>query len=347
MDRSFRLLPRVYTLRDDEGQRRRPRSIEVLRQYLRTLNFVEDSRNALHTLFEVTHLATLPLAVWFFLRFADVWTFAAYSLVFYVLANVYNTLWYHRYCSHFSFRFASPWWPRLFLWLNPLGYREEVYALRHHVHHNVADEDDDPNGPHLGWLGNYLASSFEIDTDISEKEYERLKQRLAHLHVPFSSYESFQRWACIESVPHYLARWSFANLLWASGWFLVGGVPWLLMWCAVLFSFHAVLRDFNFRGHGGGKPKHVEHWDFDDSSLALNQRFYGLVAGEWHNNHHAYRASANCGFLPGQLDAPFLLIKLLHACGVVARYNDHQPQFEKRFLSGKAGAVAASPTVVS
>jgi stearoyl-CoA desaturase (delta-9 desaturase) len=106
-----------------------------------------------------------------------------------------------------------------------------------------------------------------------------------------------------------------------------------------VFTFTFLMRDFNYRGHRRrGEPRHVEGWDLDRDSLALNQRFYGYLAGEWHNNHHSFSASANCGFRPGQPDLAFIVIKGLHRTGVVERFNDHRPHFERKFGAGSIRA---------
>lgn len=349
----LRLLPRVYRVRDDEGRPVTASVSDALRQYAHSLNFIADRRRTLHALFEFSHWAMAIPTLIFSVKYVTRETMAFYFATFLVLANFTNTIWYHRYCSHRAFRFRSKWIPRLILWFNPMGYREEVYALVHHVHHLHADSDRDPNGPRLGWLGNYIASYFEVDTDVTEAEYERIKGRLDHLHMPFSSYASFRRWACVEWIPHYLARWLFATVFWAALWYAIGGMPWLMAWFAVQFCWHAVVRDFNFRGHGTpDRPKQVDGWDLDRSSLALNQRFYGYLAGEWHNNHHARPGSANCAFLPGQIDIPFLVIGAMKAVGLVTHYNNHCEQFLERHFgaerdSRRPAAAAGEETAVA
>lgn len=37
----------------------------------------------------------------------------------------------------------------------------------------------------------------------------------------------------------------------------------------------------------------------------------------WHNNHHAFPASARHGLYPGQIDIGFSFLKLLERCGLV------------------------------
>ncbi|MBB3228869.1 stearoyl-CoA desaturase (delta-9 desaturase) [Luteibacter sp. Sphag1AF] len=347
-DQSLRLLPRAYSLRDAEGKRKRVTVREALRQYGQSLNFLADRRRTLHAAFEFSHFLMVIPTIIFFAYYVSVSTMVLYFVIFSVLANVANTIWYHRYCSHRAFQFSHPIIPKLCLWFNPLGYREEVYALVHHVHHTKADEDEDPNGPQLSWLGNYAASYFEIDTDITPAQYEHVKARLAHVGMPFSSYESFQRWACVESIPHYLGRWAFATVFWAGVFYAMGGMPTLMAWFAVQFCWHAIVRDFNFRGHGTPeKPKQVDGWDMDRRTLALNQRFYGYLAGEWHNNHHAFRASANTAFMRGQVDIPFQMIRLLKGVGIVSKYHDHRKEFAARFLNGEKVGRARAVDVVA
>lgn len=336
MTEAIRLLARTYTLRCPDGSQRSPSLREVLRQYASTVNVFRSRTKALHALFEAGFYATAPFAVLFVAQYATAGHLLALALMFYCMANIYNTVWYHRYCSHRSFHFSHPFFTKCFLWLNPFGYREEVYALNHTVHHNHPDEKQDPYGPHLGWLGTVLASSCELDTEISPAEYEKLKQRLDHIGFPFSSYESFRKWGSVESVGHYLARWSFATVTWGTFWMSVGGPGLLAAWYTAQFLFHVSARDFNYRGHGGGAKQvvHRDGWEFDRSSRALNQRFYGYLAGEWHNNHHAYRSSANAAFLPGQFDLPFQIIRLLKRLRVVSRYQDLRPRFVRRYLGG-------------
>jgi stearoyl-CoA desaturase (delta-9 desaturase) len=57
----------------------------------------------------------------------------------------------------------------------------------------------------------------------------------------------------------------------------------------------------------------------------------GLLAGEWHNNHHLFPGSARCGFLPGQLDLAWVYIYSLRRLGMVAWYKDSKKEFLKKY----------------
>jgi fatty-acid desaturase len=318
----------MYSLRTADGRRRMPTFGEILRQYWRTIDFLADRRCALRALLETYHLVTFGLCVIFLAKYASVTTLIVYAATTLVFVNVFNTIWYHRYCSHRAFRFSHPAFPTLLLWFNPLGIREEIYAIMHNVHHAHADGEDDPHGPHLGAIGSYLAGGeFEIDSDVTAAQYQRITRRLAHLHVPFASLDSFRRWRSIEWIPHYLARWSFANAFWAGVWYVAGGIPLVFAWWAAVFTLTALVRSFNGIGHVHSPDALVAGWDFDRGTRARNQRLYGYLASEWHNNHHRFPSSANCAFLPGQIDVCFLIVKTLYRCRIVSQYNDRTSRF--------------------
>jgi hypothetical protein len=52
---------------------------------------------------------------------------------------------------------AHGWVRQIFLWTNPLFFREESYALPHHVHHAQTEGPGDPYGPHPGRLASFVA----------------------------------------------------------------------------------------------------------------------------------------------------------------------------------------------
>jgi stearoyl-CoA desaturase (delta-9 desaturase) len=335
MDRCIRIRPRLYSIRDENGERRTPTVIEIARQYIRSLDFIADRRCLPRALDEAFHLATFAGFVIHLVYWAKWWSMLAMGGFMVALGTIGNTLWYHRYCAHQAFRFSHPAFVRCFLWFNPMGIHEEAYVLMHHIHHDVADQDEDPYGPHLGPLGSYFESAtFDIDADVTPREYARIKNRLAHVAIPFASLESFRKWRSVEWLPHYVVRMGFAAAFWTLVWHWLGGWALVGAWFGALFATTAVIRDFNYRGHAAhGTGRHVPGWDMNGSTGALNQRFYGYIASEWHNNHHSFRVSANTAFLPGQVDLAFLMIRAMHLLGIVTRYNDHKAQFEAKFVS--------------
>jgi len=324
------LLPPSFALTDAAGVPRQPTLGEQVRDAFVSLDFLADRRRLLSAVFELYHMLTLLAALWF-LASALTWTRAAgVAVLLIIFANLWNTVWYHRYCSHRTFTFRWRWVPRLLLWLNPMGFREEIYALLHYPHHLYTDQSRDPYGPHLGRLGSYVASGrFRIATDIDVADYERLKRLLAHVPLRFASHLTFQRWGCVEAPWHYLTRFMVANLAWSALAGAVGGLGTLLVLYTTVFLFTFLMRDFNYRGHGGGATRH-RGWDYDRRHLGINQWFYGLIASEWHNNHHLLPRSARNGFLPGQIDLAFAFLALLRGLHIVVQLNDQRELFYKK-----------------
>ena len=126
---------------------------------------------------------------------------------------------------------------------------------------------------------------------------------------------------------HYVLNWGF----WYGAFYLLGGHA---LACALFGSAHiwAIgIRTFNYAGHGGGKDKRREGIDFYRKDLSINRAWPGIVAGEWHNNHHLFPNSGRCGFLPHQVDFAWYYIRGLAAVGAVDSYRDNRREFYDKY----------------
>jgi stearoyl-CoA desaturase (delta-9 desaturase) len=319
-----------------DGQRpHRPSIRDVLVELVDTVDFVRKPRRKLNAVLFAAHLATFACMILFVTRYLSVGTAAFWGASVLFFCTVPHSVWYHRYCSHRAFRFSSLRFARGFLWLNPLYAMEEHYAIAQVQHHQYTEAVGDPYGPHIGWLGTYLAidSIQKLNVDISPQRYERLKRSVAHIGFPMNDYESFRRTGTVERLGHYVARTLFSQLAWGSVVFAIGGLPGLVTWYAAVFTLWAFLRDFGWRAHRGTQKR--PGWEFDRRSNATNRRFFGYLASEWHDNHHLYPRSANCALLPGQFDLAFQCVRLMKRAGIVASYVDARPRFHagRRTLS--------------
>ncbi len=299
-----------------ESLRRRPTFRQILIEWIDAVSFWKDPSRGLPAFYAAYHLATLTAFIWFFVRFVSLNSVVTVLGITTLIAMVFNTLWYHRYCTHRAFKFRSLWIARFFLWLNPVCFREESYVIPHRVHHAKSDGIGDPYGPHLGWLGSYLAteSQQKMNREISRKDYNRLCKSLDHIGFLKSSYANYQRHGSVENPWHYLARVVVANLFWTFLAYGIGGATGVLAWLSGVFFYSFLVRDFNYRGHGGFLGQHVP-------GIPLNNFFYGIIAGEWHENHHAHPRSARSGLALWQIDAPYWIIKFLALCGLVVHVN--------------------------
>jgi stearoyl-CoA desaturase (delta-9 desaturase) len=331
------LLECQLSVAGEAGRLRIPSRREVLTAWLDGIDVIHHRDRWLNLLSLVFQAAAGVIFLHHLIAFATLTTllFMAGAVMF--LGVVYNTFWYHRYCSHKAFRFRSVACARVFLWSNPLVMREEVYALPHRVHHRCADGPGDPYGPHMGWLGAFLAqdSTFRINRALGAADYRRCRESMRHVGMVSNDHACFLRTGSIEAVGWYAARTLFAQSFWGVLVWSIGGVPLLTAWYGAIFVIWCMVRDFQWRGHGGAgrrwrRPGFGKRrgWEFDSSCAALNQRFYGYFVAEWHDNHHLYPASANLAFLDGQLDLAFLLVRALHRLGIVSSYFDAKPKFD-------------------
>ena len=98
--------------------------------------------------------------------------------------------------------------------------------------------------------------------------------------------------------------------------FAVGGWPWVVWGVCVRVSVGVTMHWFvGYLCHTHGP----QDWHVDDGAVqAHNVPWAAIVSmGEsWHNNHHAFPASARHGLYPGQSDLGFRFVQLLERVGL-------------------------------
>jgi fatty-acid desaturase len=334
------LLEPTYGYTRDGVNPYRPTAREALAELFDCINCVGRPERRLITLVFICHAANAFAFLIYLLAFASLQTVAFVALCVPFIGTVYNTFWFHRFCSHAAFKFSKSWYSMPFLWTAPLLWREESYAVPHRIHHRISDQPGDPYGPHLGYLGSYLGieSSQKYNVDMSETQYAIICRSVQHIGFPMNDIHQFRKTGSIEQVPHLLTRMLFQQLFWTTLWGSIGGLPYVMAWYSAVFLSAFLTRDFNWRGHRGpGDREKKKGWEFDTRSQALNTHFYGYIASEWHDNHHRYPTSANLGFLKGQPDLTFVLVRGMHRLGLISKYADAYPRFKKDCLDQAAG----------
>jgi fatty-acid desaturase len=110
--------------------------------------------------------------------------------------------------------------------------------------------------------------------------------------------------------------WMLQQLPLALVLFALGGWPWVVWGICVRISVGVTMHWFvGYLCHTHGP----QDWLVDDGAVqAHNVRWAALVSmGEsWHNNHHAFPASARHGLYPGQSDLGFRFVQLLERLGL-------------------------------
>jgi stearoyl-CoA desaturase (delta-9 desaturase) len=175
------------------------------------------------------------------------------------------------------------------------------WVARHRLHHARPDQDDDPHSPrhglwwsHLGWVVNGESDHSEVQS------LTRYAQDLAK--------DRFHLW---------LSRWNFVPqiflfgiLYWAGGWQFI----WWGICARVVYVWH-VTGFVNSLGHVIGRRR------FETPDNSRNMWWLALFTfGEnWHNNHHAYPASARHGLAWYEIDLSWYVIWTMKKLGLIRK----------------------------
>src|SRR5215831_13933466 len=98
---------------------RRPTAREVWIELIDSIAFWRDGSRWIAAMVAVYHLVAFAVFLLFLIRFFTVARLAVVLVLTNAIGIIYNTVWYHRYCTHRAFKFRNLWWPRLFLGRTP------------------------------------------------------------------------------------------------------------------------------------------------------------------------------------------------------------------------------------
>jgi len=280
----------------------------------------------------------LPFFYFFIFHYFSLGLLAFFLVYAMIIISTHGTIWFHRYCTHKAFTFSHPIWRFITQNLVLRTFPEEIYVVSHHVHHTKSDEPGDPYNAHAGIMYCMLSdvNHQSLADDLSEQEYEKASQFLAHTGVQRNSYKQYKKWGSIATPFYTIALWFLNWSFWYVAFYFMGGHGLACAAFSAAMFWFVLVRAFNYTGHGGGKLKHKDGIDFDRSNTSINQTRPGLFAGEWHNNHHLYPNSARAGFLPYQIDLAWIYIYCLHKLGAVSSYNDSKKHFLKKYIKQEA-----------
>jgi sn-1 stearoyl-lipid 9-desaturase len=110
--------------------------------------------------------------------------------------------------------------------------------------------------------------------------------------------------------------WMLHQLPLALVFYLVGGIPWLVWGICVRVSVGVTMHWFvGYICHSHGP----QSWLVNNGAVQAHNVPWAAIPsmGEsWHNNHHAFPASARHGLYPGQIDIGFGFVRLLEKLGL-------------------------------
>lgn len=324
-----------YGWKNNNGELIIPTTNELFKELLARVDIIKSKKNWISFIGWFWVLCMLPclfLVIFAFFK----WYYIPIAMLYsFVIMSVHATIWYHRYCTHRAFIFKNSIWRFITQNLVVKVIPEESYVVSHIVHHVKSDMPGDPYNSKAGLLYCFLADTNHqgISKELDEKNYNKAANYLKHTGIKINSFAQYQKWGSIADPLYTLGLWILNWSFWYGTFYLLGGHGLACTFFAAAMIWVVGVRVFNFTGHGKGVESHVDGLDFDRSNLSINQSRPGIFAGEWHNNHHLYPASARSGFLPNQLDLAWCYIYGLYKIGGVTTYNDSKKDFYAQHIN--------------
>ncbi|WP_428330810.1 fatty acid desaturase [Mucilaginibacter sp.] len=323
------LEPPTYGWRNDDGDLIKPSVSSILKEFFNRLNVFKNKKNWLSFTSWFLVLCLAPFLFLFIFKYFSIAGLVAAFVYSMIVMGTHGTIWHHRYCTHRAYKFSNNFWRFFTQNLTLKIIPEEIYAVSHHVHHALSDQPGDPYNAQGGFWYCFLAdvNHQPIARNLSEKDYNKCTSLMSHTGVTPNTYAQYKKWGTIanpaRTIIGIILNWGF----WFAAFYLIGGFALV---CALFGAagFWAVgVRTFNYEGHGKGKDMRKDGVDYNRDDMSINQVWPGIVAGEWHNNHHLFPKSARSGFKPYQVDMAWYYIKFLSIIGAVSSYHDSKKQF--------------------
>jgi stearoyl-CoA desaturase (delta-9 desaturase) len=254
---------------------------------------------------------------------------------FYVVCAFGTTIGFHRLFTHRGFETYAPV-RAVFAVLGCMTMQGPLtqWVTDHRRHHAMSDQPGDPHSPHVGhgegllatvrgfvhahvgWL--FTQKGMERGRDYGKDLYEdRLLVWIDRLYIV---------WVALTlGLPFLLGYWLGGSLERGVQAFVWAGLVRIFLYQHATFAVNSVCHMWG-RRHFRSRDEARNNW-----VVAL------LVFGEgWHNNHHAFPASARHGLRRFQLDPSWWVIRALERLGLAWDVKVPSPvQLERRSVAGE------------
>ncbi len=323
-----------YGWKDDKGELIVPTTKQLFSEAFARINIFKSRKNWISLISWLMVVCMLPFFYFFLTEFITWKLVIAVAFYAMIIMGTHGTIWFHRYCTHKSYKFSHPVFRFITQNLVIKTFPEEIYVVSHHVHHSKSDLPGDPYNPRGGFLYCMVSdvNHQSIAKNMTETDYNKTAHFLKNTGVAINSYTQYLKWGSVASPLYTVLLWLGNWAFWYSAFYLIGGHALACAMFTAAMLWFVLVRAFNYTGHGKGEEKHVDGIDFDRSNLSINQLRPGLFAGEWHNNHHLFPGSARAGFLPYQIDLAWIYIFLLHKVGAVSTFRCSKKEFTRKYL---------------
>jgi stearoyl-CoA desaturase (delta-9 desaturase) len=266
------------------------------------------------------------------------WGTLGVAILFGVVTGLGITVGFHRLFTHRSFE-THPAVRAALAILGCMSAQGHLYlwVATHRRHHRYSDHPGDPHSPNRGgatlwsrWRDFFHAHfGWSLDDELTDEALQYIPD-LASDPVLYRVQRLHLLWVAVGcALPAALLYAINGTAQAAIGGFLWGGCVRLTLTNQVTYAVNSVCHIW------GQRP-------FESSDQSRNNRWVALLSlGEgWHNNHHAFPASARHGLQPGETDFSWMVIQLLRRCGLA--WNVKTPTPEQMNARSRSTSVACS-----
>jgi stearoyl-CoA desaturase (Delta-9 desaturase) len=251
---------------------------------------------------DIVYPSTVPFVLVHLACFGAIWTGVTWEAVGICVALYWLRIFaigagYHRYFSHRAYSTSRTFQFILAVLAQTTTQKSVLWwAAKHRHHHLFSDTEHDVHSPrHKGFFYSHVGWIFDRKHD--ETDLVKIDD--------FARYPELMWLHRYEQTP---------AIALAVATFLIAGWPGLVVgffWSTVLV-YHGTFC-INSLAHVHGKKRYVTG---DDSRNNWLLALFTMGEG-WHNNHHAYQASARQGFRWWEIDPTYYILKALSWTGVV------------------------------
>jgi stearoyl-CoA desaturase (delta-9 desaturase) len=252
------------------------------------------------------------------------WVDVALMVGMYVITGLGVTIGYHRLYTHKSFATRGPV-AAFFGICGSMAVQGPIiwWCATHRKHHQHSDDEHDPHSPHagrepgaIGWIKSFSHSHIGwLFSDLAPDMKRYVPDLLADKTTVRIS-KLFPLWVVLGvAIPTVIGGLVTMSWMGALLGFLWGGIVRICLLHHVTWSVNSVCHIWGAKEYNSG----------DESR---NNPIMGILAlGEgWHNNHHAFPASARHGLKWWQFDASWVVIRTLEKLGLAKKVRLPAPE---------------------
>jgi stearoyl-CoA desaturase (Delta-9 desaturase) len=232
-----------------------------------------------------------------------------FLVIHWYVSLFFQSFFHHRYAAHKMFT-MSAFWEKVFYcccfitqgssYISPYA-----YGIMHRQHHAFADTANDPHSPYNS--GNFFSMLWQ-----TRNNYFGIFSGRVPVDEHFK--KGVPNWQVFDKLVHNWPMRLICAIIYVLVYFFLATSWWMYLFLPVTIAM-ATLQGavVNWWAHRFGY-RNFEMQNDSKNIVPVDLFFWGEA---YHNNHHSHPARANTSFRWFELDAGYLVIRLLHSLNII------------------------------